>query len=231
MKFKALLVLTITIFIVFIIYLSNIDNKIYYLTLGDYLVANHSEDSYTNLIKKDLQKKRKLETYVTGFNRDSARITDLLNDIESNKKIMIKDKEKTLKNALIKADLTIVSVGSNDLFYELETHPKLTESLYDKVDQILEDSRKLYTLLRKYCKEDIFVTGFYNPYDVEYDELVEYANTKLEKILKEEDITYINIQKCINRHNDSQKLMLTEEENQCIANKLATRMKIQLFED
>lgn len=231
MKFKGLLILAMTIFIVFIIYLSNIDNKIYYLTLGDYLVTNNSKDSYTNLIKKDLEKKRKLETYVTGFNRDSARITDLMNDIESNKKIMIQKKEKTLKNALIKADMTVVSVGSNDLFYELESHPKLTERLYDKIDQILEDSRKLYGLLRKYCKEDIFVTGFYNPYDVEYDELVEYANAKLEKILKKEDITYIDIQKCISENHDNQKLILSENENRCIADKLANRMKIQLFED
>lgn len=231
MKMKALFILAVTIFIVFIIYLSNIDNKIYYLTLGDYLVMNNSKDGYTNLIKDDLQKRKKLETYVTGFNRENARITDLLNDIESNKKITIQEKEKTLKNALIKADFTIVSIGSNDLFYELETQPKLTEALYDRVDQILEDSRKLYSLLRKYCKEDIFVTGFYNPYNVEYDELIEYTNTKLEKILKEQDITFIDIQKCIDKHNDIQKLVLNKEENKCIATKIRNRMNIQLFED
>lgn len=230
MKFKVLLVTAITILIVFIIYLSNIDSKIYYLTLGDYLVINESEDSYTNLIKKDLQQKHKLEIYVTGFNRENARITDLLNDVEENKKIILDGQEKTLKNALIKADFTIVSIGSNDLFYELETNPKLTEHLYDKVDQILEDSRKLYELLRKYCKEDIFVTGFYNPFNTEYDELIAYANQKLEKILKEQDITYIDIEKCIDNHDSEQKLALSKEENYCIATKIGNRMKVQLFE-
>lgn len=231
MKLKVLLILVITIFVVFVIYLSNIDNKIYYLTLGDYLVTDDNKDSYTNLIKDDLDKIRKLEIYVTGFNKNSARITDLLNDIESNKKITIKDKEKTLKNALIKADFTIVSIGSNDLFYELESNPKLTENLYDKADQILEDSRKIYELLRKYCKEDIFVTGFYNQYDIEYDELIEYMNTKLEKMLEQQDITYIDIQNCIDKPKTQQKFVLTKEENQCIAVKISKRMKTELFEN
>lgn len=230
MKLKGLLVIGISAFLVFLIYLSNIDSKIYYLTLGDYSVTT-KQNGYTNIIRQNLADKGKLETYVTEFNTDKARITDLINDINQNKKVVINHEEKTLKNALIKADFVIVSVGSNDLFYELETKPTLTEALYDKVDQILADGMTLYQLLRKYCKEDIFVTGFYNPYEKEYDELIEYANTKLKKQLADEDITYINVQGCVADDSPRIQFQLTEENNQCVANKIKNQMRTKLFEE
>lgn len=230
MKLRVLLVLSITSFIVFMIYLSTIDTKVYYLALGDYLVEKNSK-GYAELVKEELKSKNKLETYIYDFTIGDARVTDIINQIEQNKTIFVKNKEKTIKNALIKADFVLLSVGSNDLFYKLDKGPMLTDELYDRVDQILEDSEKLYTLIREYCKEDIFVTGFYNPYSSDYDELIHYANERLQKILIEKDITYIDINSCINQTPERLEVELTNIENKCVFQNIKREMKINLFEE
>lgn len=215
MKLKVLLVVMITALLVFLIYLNSKDTKVYYLALGDYLI-NERRNGYTELIKKDLKNRKKLETYVSEFNKDEDRITDLINHIEENQTIEKNKKTITIKNALIKADLILVSIGSNDLFYKLEHNPALTETLYERVDEILNDSEILYQMIRKYSKEKILATGFYNPYSSEYDELIHYANERLKKVLKEQNITYIDINSCVIEVPERLEEKLTNSENECV---------------
>lgn len=229
MKLKALFILALISFIVFLIYLNSKDTKVYYLTLGDYLVEENS-NGYSEMVKDELEKRKKLELYLSEFNIEDARVTDMINQIEENRAIKVGEKEKTIKNALIKADLVLLSVGSNDLFYKLEHEPALTEELYDRVDQILEDSEKLYKLIREYSKEDIFVTGFYNPYSSDYDELIDYANERLKKILKTCDMTYIEVNKCVNTIPERLEEKLTKVENQCVYQNIEKEMEKKLFE-
>lgn len=229
MKIKGLIVVIISILLVFLIYLSTMDNKVYYLVLGDYLVTEEKEN-YSNLIQKGLQQQKKLEIAVTGFQKDDNRITDIINQIQENQGIKINRKEKTIKNALIKADMLLLSIGSNDLFYKLDNHPALTEELYDRVDVLVEDTEKLFELLREYCKEDIFFTGYYNPYDSDYDELIEYANTKLKKIAHKYEIDFIDIKSCVCGNINRREVKLSVKENQCVAKKIQNRMKEDLFE-
>lgn len=229
MKIKGLIVVVISILIVFLIYLSTIDNKVYYLALGDYLV-NNEKDNYSKRIQNALEKQDKLEIAVTGFQKDDNRITDIINQIQNNQKIKLNGKEKTIKNALIKADMVLLSVGSNDLFYKLDNHPDLTEDLYDRVDILVEDTEKLFALLREYCKEDIFFTGYYNPYDNEYDELIEYANTKLKKIAQKYEVDFVDIKSCITGNINRVEVKLNKQENICVSKKIQNRMKEDLFE-
>ena len=96
MKLKTALVLGLTLFIVFVIYLSHIDKKVYYVALGDYQalgLTNEGEITYgyTDYIKDVLKEKNKLETYIISYAQDNARTTDLINDIEQNKKTQIKN--------------------------------------------------------------------------------------------------------------------------------------------
>lgn len=228
MKLKALLVVGITSLIVFFIYLSSIDNKVYFLALGDYQLIDN--DNYSLLTKEELVKNNKLEIYVDNFNVENARITDLINYINNNRKVKIDNKEKTIKNALIKADFVLLSVGSNDLFYKLDNKPVLNEMLYDNVDEIINDYEMLLQIVKEYCKEDIFVTGFYNPYGSDYDELIHYANDKLKNILADLDITYVEINKCINSSSSRTDVHLDKNENQCIFSNIKTNMNKYLFE-
>lgn len=229
MKLKGLFVVGITILLVFLIYLSTIDTKVYYLTLGDYLVTKE-DNKYADKVAEKLATKKKLETYVYEFNKENARVTDITNMIQDNQKTEVDHQDKTLKNALIKSDFVILSIGSNDLFYKLNQKPPVTDELYDMVDEILNDTENLYKLMREYCKEDILVTSFYNPYGKEYQELVDYANQKLQKIAVRYKMIYVNIDQFIEGNAHRIDITLTEKENNHITKEIMNRVDRNLFE-
>ena len=91
---KILFVLFVFLF-VFIIYLANIDKKVYYLALGD---SSDSEDNYSFYVEDYLNEKDVLEKSVYDYCNSDDRITDIYNRIISNEK----SKDGTIKNSLIK---------------------------------------------------------------------------------------------------------------------------------
>lgn len=237
MKLKTVLVLSLTLFVVFIIYLSHIDKKVYYVTLGDYQalgLTNEGEITYgyTDYLKDILEKENKLETYIIGYAQDDARITDLMNDIEQNKKIQIKNKTQTLKNALIKADLVTLSIGMNDLFYKIGVNPDLQSlnynEIYYHVDEMMEDMESLFELLREYCKEDIIMTNFYNSIDIhnqQLNEVLSYANKRLDELADTYQISVVEMNPIFrNRPEQIKSIYPTQEEYQKISKQICEMM-------
>lgn len=244
MKLKTALVLALTLFIVFVIYLSHIDKKVYYVALGDYQALGLTNEGiitygYTDYLKDSLKKENKLETYIIGYAKDNARITDIIHDIEQNKKIQINDKTQTLKNALIKADLVTLSVGMNDLFYKIGVNPDLQtlnyNEVYYHVDEMMEDLEQLFELLREYCKEDIIMTGFYNPIDISNEKLNEilvYVNTRLEETADMYQISILSINSFFeDRNGQIQSIYPSKEEYQKISETINEMMYKTLLKD
>lgn len=214
MKIKYLLIFGLISLIVFLIYLGTIDKKIYYLSLD-------STDGYNNLIANKLQKNNILESYINEYVDNSYRITDLIKDIEDNKKITINGKTKTLKNALVKADIITISIGSTDLFNQINYTDDYDE-IYDYIDEMLSDLEKMIKLVKQYCKEDIFLIGYYNPYEVnKIDELFNYLNKKSIELCKEYKINYIDISKIIDdKKYIDDKLIINKDGNEAIYNEI-----------
>ena len=244
MKLKTAIVLALTLFIVFVIYLSHIDKKVYYVALGDYQALGLTNEGiitygYTDYLKDSLKKENKLETYIIGYAKDNARITDIIHDIEQNKKIQINDKTQTLKNALIKADLVTLSVGMNDLFYKIGVNPDLQtlnyNEVYYHVDEMMEDLEQLFELLREYCKEDIIMTGFYNPIDISNEKLNEilvYVNTRLEETADMYQISILSINSFFeDRNGQIQSIYPSKEEYQKISETINEMMYKTLLKD
>ncbi len=200
---KKILVSCLIVLAVFLIYLCNVDKKVYYLALGDSLASGegaYGKDTkgYTGYVKDYLKNKNLLETYINKYAEEGYRTTDLLNAIEDNRKITVKDKQITLQNALIKADLVTVSIGANDILNKLNTEEPVDYSqLYNYIDDLTKDLDKLLDLMREYCKEDIVLVGYYNPYPYlnskKTDNVFSYLNKKYEEICKDHDIIYIEI--------------------------------------
>ena len=147
---KKLLVVSIVILSIFLIYLSTIDKKVYYLSLS----TNIKENNYAFKVKQNMERKGLLEKYVFQFNQSNFRITDFIKMIEENKTIRINNKEQSIKNALIKADVLSIDVGRVDLFTEF-AYEKDMEVLYNYTDEIMNDMDHLLNLIRLYCKEDM----------------------------------------------------------------------------
>ena len=226
MKLKKIFVVAALLLVVFLIYLTTMDKKIYYLALGD-AIAMGENINYPDQIQKYLAENDLLEQYRNEFIEDDLRITDLIHNIEDNKKVEKDKKEYTLKNVLIKADLVTLSIGNEELFYKMKTEKQ--ESLYNYIDEMMTDMETLFQLMKEYCKEDIFVLGYVNPFSNDMNRYVQYANEKLETLSKKYDMHYVSLK------------MLTKEEltmfgindkgNQKLSDLLIPLIKKHVFQD
>ncbi len=189
MKWKAILFLAIVFSLVFVIYLTTLDRKVYYLNLGDEIALE--EGNYGEWIRDYIKSKGKLEKYVSEFSEEDYRTTDFIRDIKDNRKVFSNGNNIALKNALIKADLVTLSIGSNDIYYKITTSSP--RESYEYMDQVLVDLEQLLELIREYCKEDIVMINYYNTYQENYNEIFEYMNDKLEDLANVYEIQIVNI--------------------------------------
>lgn len=102
MKIKLLIILSLITLSIFYIYLTNVDNKIYLLSLGNNKIYDYN--SYSDIVSKNLD--QKLEKNI-NINKS---INEIINDIKENKKIQ----NRNMKNHLVKADLVIITTTTND---------------------------------------------------------------------------------------------------------------------
>ena len=199
MKLKTIIVLLCIIFTIFFIYLTTLDRKVYYLSIGDYITTGMDEKfTWNQKIVKELKKKKKFEVYINEFSNMNLRTTDLIYQIKNNEKKMVNGEEKSIKNALIKADLVTLSIGMNDFLYKmnLDVEEFSMEELYDYVDEMSEDTDTLLRLLREYCKEDIMMTNYYVPRNLNSDKankMIYYANKRLESMAEAYQIEIIDL--------------------------------------
>ena len=232
---KKIIIGIIIVGLVFLICITTIDRKVYYLALGDSLAVgtnayNEKSYGYTNQISDYFKSKNKLEIFVKGFAKEGYRTTDLINDINSNKELIIDNKSKTIQNALIKADVTTISIGSNDLLYHLTMD---SGKSYDKVDQVMKDINILFKLLRDYSKEEIYVVGYYNivkndKSKDQAEEILLYANQKLNNLCKEYKINFIDIYDMFNNNDylpNPTNIHPSNEGYSAIANKIIALIK------
>jgi len=195
---KKILTLGIIILSIFIIYLTTIDRKVYFLALGDQIslgqTTDNNEKNYNEYSTEYLKQKNKLEKSITEFSQQGYRITDIINDIKNNKEL---NNKITIKNALIKADLVTISIGTNDIITKIDTENKLNNidynRLYKNIKEILIDLEKLFDILRQYCKEDIILVGInINTTDKKINEMIKFTNEKFKEISNKYRIIYID---------------------------------------
>ncbi len=180
-KLKKIIILLTIFVLVFTIYILNVDKKIYYVALGDSLAAGQNPYgqigySYADYVSNYLSENKLLQTYTKDYAKSGYRITDILNDIDNNKKVEIDGKSEGIKTILRKADLLTISIGANDIFNKLGI-TNLNIDLNDKelinnsIDETLKDLEKLIQIIQKYFKKNLIIVGYYNPlaaYSSEY---------------------------------------------------------------
>ena len=193
---KKILLMLIIFVAVFLIYLFNIDNKIYYLSLESFNEFNEENGDYDESVINYLSINNKLEKAIVEFSKNNYLINDLADDIRENKKIKINNKNITLKNALIKADLVTIFVGMNEINNKSLLSKNNDLKQYSYIDNLLTDLDKLLSLTREYCKEDIFIIGVYYPYH-EYQaglvDLFSYYNERYKDLASKYNMKYIDI--------------------------------------
>lgn len=176
---KKILFVSFVFLFVFLIYLDNIDKKVYYLALGDM-------GNYSLYVKKYLAKNDVLEKGIFEFSNPKDRITDIYNRITGNMKIG----GKTLKNTLIKADLVTLKINNTDIYEKI--NDSSFNDVYEYIDELTLDFEKLLVLIRKYCKENIIFIGFeYKNGNKNEKDLIDYLNKRFKEVCNENRVIYI----------------------------------------
>ena len=179
---KILFVLFVFLF-VFVIYLANMDKKVYYLALGN---SYDSEDNYSFYVKDYLNEKDVLEKAVYDYCDSNDRITDIYNKITSNKK----SKGGTIKNSLIKADLVTIKINIDDVYEKIDDSSFV--DVYDYIDDLVKDFDKLLNLIRKYSKEDIMFIGYtYKNDNASEKDLISYLNKRYKEVCDRYDVVFV----------------------------------------
>ncbi len=210
MRLKKLIIIALIIILPIIIYNTNIDKKIYYLSLGDSLALgqnpyNKIDYGFSDYVSIYLEERKLLEFYSKKYADSDYRTTDLLRDIEKNKKIKDNGKYITLKNALANADIVTLSIGFNDLIYKININNlNIDEIDSDElklyVEEVKNDIEMLIEKIKLYCKEDIILIGYYNPfwhidenYALKIEDIFIYSNSELKKLAIKYDLYYVDV--------------------------------------
>lgn len=230
---KKILIIGVIILSIFIIYLTTIDKKVYFLSLGDEIALGitkqgYYEKNYNDYIKEYLENKNKLEIYINDYVTYGQRITDIINDINKNKEI--EESNKTIKNALIKADLITLSIGTNDIEALIDNQNKLTKidynKIYKNINNIIIDLENLLKQIREYCKEDIILIGLnINTKDEKLNEILNYTNEKFKEQSEKYNIKYIDRYE----NNLEEKIYPTKEEYETLGNKIIEEINNNLL--
>ena len=192
---KLLVVFFFSAIILFILYKNIKDNKYYYLAIGDALSKgkdsfNNYSNSYVDYYYEYLTKTRTNVALNKDYQQEDIRIkdlTNLINDTSSN---------NTLSQAIRKADVITISIGSEELFSKLRSTKDLSnKEIYEYIDNMFKDMKNLIKTIRKLNKNDIFIIGYYNPLkdNNQLNTIFSYINDKfldLEYTLK---IKYVEI--------------------------------------
>ena len=193
---KKLIIIFLIFFSIFYIYLLTCDEKIYYLSISN----NYNSNDFSNIIAKKLKRNNLLEIHVNEFSNNNNRITDYIDMIDDNKYIIKNNKKIHFKNALIKADIITLSLGTKDF---ITNYGDSTE----KVLTIRNNIEKLIKKIREYSKEDIYFISIYSEYvDSKY---IDKLNNDIKSICSDNKIKFININ---NNYN-----YITENNNELIS--------------
>lgn len=181
---------------IFIIYTKNNKNNITYVSLGDgFSLGIDSYDivdyGYSDYLKDYLTDKQLLNKYIKYFSTKEMSIETLYDYILLNKNVNIGTKKVNIKETLREAQLLTMTIGLNDLLYQLSINSNLTDSKVDEIVNKIELSfNELITEIRKYYKSDIYIIGYYDINSS--NQLLSEAIKKLNRIYQDnEDVIYI----------------------------------------
>lgn len=177
---------------------------LFLLCYACYYIYNITEDRTLDVISigDDIASnpylKKENSKYNTDFINKDYRINDLLNIIKYNEELTINDKEISIHQQLKKADILIISIGMNDIYYKLNDNSK---EIYSYLNNILNSYEEILNEISKYDYKAVYILNYYNTSN-KYNDLFVYTNYKLNKIANNYHYNYLDIAKILNNRSE-----------------------------
>ena len=170
---------------------------ILFLFLSCYLIYNLTEDnSPSYLVIGDaiadnpyVQNNKSITEYNNNYINEDYRIIDLLNIIKHNEQLEINNKEVSIHRLLKNADILIISIGMNDIYYKLDSD---TKNIYTYINDMVNNMESLLSEINKYNYEKVLVLGYYN-ISKNNEDIFTYLNYKTKKIVNKYHYEYIEL--------------------------------------
>ena len=185
----------------FIIY-NLFNNKINYVSISDYSII--IPNNYNNYIYKYLHNKKRLGTFNTEFINED--INNLYKDLLSNRTIRVNNNDYYFKKVLRESDLVVINVGMNVISakydkYNMEKNRDLFLKVYQNVEKLIIE-------IKKYAKGKIIFIGPCNPtnyYDANTDRFFYDINNKLNELMINNNVIYIELYELVKSNNNIQR--------------------------
>jgi len=153
------------------------DNKeLSYVAIGD----TNADINYNKI---------KYKIYNNDYINQDYRIIDLINIIKYNEQTKNTSIHRLLKNA----DILIVSIGMNDIYYKLNTD---NLNIYTYINNMIKDIDILLNEINKYNYKKVYFLGYYNINNKNND-LFTYLNYKTKIIVNKHNYEYIELNKIL----------------------------------
>ena len=164
------------------IYNATEDHDIDIVLIGDSVVDNLHLKQMDNidLINKDF------------VNKD-YHITDVVNIFRYNQEKNISGKAESIYQLLNEADIVIISIGTNDIYYKLNDD---TKEVYTYLNSIIDNYEKILKEIKRYDYKKVFVLGYYNIANRNND-IFCYVNYKLKNMVNEYGYEYLDLNKIL----------------------------------
>ena len=166
------------------IYTVTEDNNLDIVAIGDSVAYNPYQINKSN--------------YNYDFVNKDYHINDLLNIIKYNQEIEMNNKTESIHQLLKKADILIISIGMNDIYYKLNDNHK---EIYTYFNNILDNYEEILKEVSRYDYKAVYIFNYYNIYNSQND-LFTYINYKLNKLANKYHYQYLDIAKILSNREE-----------------------------
>ena len=160
--------------------------------------------NYSNYLQNNLINKKRFNEFNPYFINYNT--TLIIQDIDINRTIRINNHDYYFKKSLRESDFVVISVGMEELAnnynkYNIKDNHNYFNKMYLEINNLIK-------LVKKYAQDKIFFLGYYNPtnyYDAASDELFFYINSKLNRLMLDNNIIYIDLYELVKENNYKEK--------------------------
>lgn len=191
MKYKILIIFLFSLIISYTIYYGNYKNSLKIISIGDSLSLginqfNEKDKNYNDFLVNYYSKKN-IDIIVNNyFSKEEYSYKQLLSDIKSNSKIVIRNKDLYLNQEIAKSNIMLIALNNSENFIKCKSSFKNYINYLDRKKVTIEE---IAFLINRISRLRIVILGNYcTDYNKEISDYID-------KIFDSEDYLYINLYK------------------------------------